>query len=222
MLENGEHQTDIGRLRPALQKFSNAQNVTTRVSNPRPASRVRSYMTGGHICKLCMYSCIHSFIHSFIHSAACLTTGPCSLPKTVLHKMRSSASYFNFQYHRVSLRSSSSWLRLLPRLLFTSLLPSIFPPVTCFRRQFLLKVLPFQLAFLVLTIRGILLSSLTLCNTSLFLTHSVQLTASILLQHHISYHKNCAKFGRLGAPFLVIYPGAVREPGHNKGSSLFP
>ena len=124
----------------------------------------------------------------------------------VLHRSRSSASYFNFHYPRVSLRSPSSWLRLLPRLLFTSLLPCIFPPITCFRRQFLLKLWPIQLAFLLLAVRRIFLSSLTLCNTVLFLTQSVQLIASILLQHYISYHKYCEINGAVSCTnfFLII------------------
>jgi hypothetical protein len=42
-------------------------------------------------------SVIHSFIYSFIHSAVCLTTDPWPLPKRVLHRVRSSASSFNFQ-----------------------------------------------------------------------------------------------------------------------------
>jgi hypothetical protein len=48
---------------------------------------------------------------------------------------------------RVSLRSSSSPWRLLSRLPFTSILRSISPSM-CFRRQFLHKMWPVQLAFL--------------------------------------------------------------------------
>jgi hypothetical protein len=76
----------------------------------------------------------------FIHSVVCLMTGPLPLPKWVLHTVWFSASSFNFQYPLVSLRSSSSCLRLLPRLPVTSILPSIFPSITCFRRQFLRKM----------------------------------------------------------------------------------
>jgi hypothetical protein len=61
----------------------------------------------------------------------CLTTGPQPLP----HTSRSGASTINLHYPVVSLRSSSSCLRLLPRLLVTLTLPSIFPLITCFRRQ---------------------------------------------------------------------------------------
>ena len=61
--------------------------------------------------------------------------------------MRSKASSFKWEYPLLSLRSSSSFLRLLPRLLVTSLSPFIFPSITRFRRQFLRKMWPIQLAF---------------------------------------------------------------------------
>jgi hypothetical protein len=83
---------------------------------------------------------------SIIHSAVCLTTGPKPLPKRFLHIVRSKASYFKWEYPLLSLRSSSSFLRLLPRLLVTSISPFIFPSITCFRRQFLRKMWPIQLA----------------------------------------------------------------------------
>ena len=100
--------------------------------------------------------------------------------------MRSRASSFKWQYPLLSLRSSSSFLRLLPRLLVTSISPFIFPSITCFRRQFLRKMWPIQLAFRFHISCRIFLCSLTLSNTSSFLTWSVQLIFSILLQHHIS------------------------------------
>jgi hypothetical protein len=81
------------------------------------------------------------------HSVLSLTTGPQPLSKRVLHRVRSSASCFSFQYLLFSLRSSSSCLHLFPRLSVTSILPSIFPSITCFRRQFLRKMWPIQLAF---------------------------------------------------------------------------
>ena len=119
-------------------------------------------------------------------SVICQTTGPKPLPKRFLHIVRSRASFFNWQYPLLSLRSSSSFLRLLPRLLVTSICPFIFPSITCFRRQFLRKVWPIQLAFRFLISCRIFLCSLTVSNTSSFLTRSVQLIFSILLQHHIS------------------------------------
>jgi len=49
--------------------------------------------------------------------------------------MQSSASSFNFHYPLISLRSSSSHL-YLP---ITSILPTIFPLVMCWREQFLVR-----------------------------------------------------------------------------------
>ena len=66
----------------------------------------------------------------------CLNILP--LPQPVLHRERSSASSFNFQCSLLSLRSSSSCLRLL-HFSVTTILPSIFPSITFFRRQFLHK-----------------------------------------------------------------------------------
>ena len=80
-------------------------------------------------------------------SSICQTTDPKSLPKRFLHTVQSRASSFNWQYPLLSLRSSSSILRLLPRLLVTSICPFILPSITCCRRQFLRKMWPIQLAF---------------------------------------------------------------------------
>ena len=55
-------------------------------------------------------------------SVICQTTGPKPLPKQFLHIVRSRASSFNWQCPLLSLRSYSSFLRLLPRLLVTSIL----------------------------------------------------------------------------------------------------
>ena len=126
------------------------------------------------------------FYYSFIHSVFCLTTGPQPPLKRFLHIVRSRASSFKWEYPLLSLRSSSSFLRLLSRLLVTSISPFIFPSITCFRRQFLRKMWPTQLAFRFLTSCRIFLCSLTLSKTSSFLTWSVQLIFSIHLQHHIS------------------------------------
>jgi hypothetical protein len=60
------------------------------------------------------------WFRSFIHSVICLTTGPTPLPKRFHHIVRSRASSFKWEYPLLSLRSSSSFLRLLPRLLVTS------------------------------------------------------------------------------------------------------
>ena len=57
--------------------------------------------------------------------------------------------------------------------------PWSFPSTACFRRQFLNKLWPIQLAFLIFTVYRTFLSSMTLCNTSSFVTFSVH------HQHHI-------------------------------------
>ena len=96
-----------------------------------------------------------------------LTTRPLPLPKRVPHRVRSSASYSNYQYLSLCLRSSSSCLRLLPRLPVTSILSAFLPSITCFRRQFLRKMWRIQLAFLLFILCKIFLSSLTPHNNSI-------------------------------------------------------
>ena len=96
----------------------------------------------------------------YIHSVFCLTTGPKPPPKRCLHIVRSRASSFKWEYPLLTLRSSSSFLRLLPHLLATSISPFIFPSITCFRRQFLRKMWPIQLAFRFLISCRIFLCSL--------------------------------------------------------------
>ena len=97
---------------------------------------------------------------SFIHSIFCLTTGPKPPPTRFLHIVRSRASSFKWEHPLLSLRSSSSFFRLLPRLLVTSISPFIFPSITCFRKQFLRKMWPIQLAFRFLISCRIFLCSL--------------------------------------------------------------
>ena len=132
-----------------------------------------------------VHSCFSTvlIIHHLIQY--CLTTGPYYLPKQDRHIVRSSASSFSSQYPLVALMSSSS-LCLLPRLLFTYILPYIFLSIRCVRRQSLRKIWPIQVAFLPFVVCRIFLSSLTLCITSSLLTRSFQLIFSILLQYHIS------------------------------------
>ena len=81
------------------------------------------------------------------HPVVCLTTGSKPLPKRSLHILRSRAFAFKWKYPLLSLKSSSSFLRLLPCLLITYISPFISPSITCFRRQFLRKMWPSQLAF---------------------------------------------------------------------------
>jgi len=101
----------------------------------------------------------------FIHLVVCLTTGPKPLPKRALHIVLSRASSFKWEYPLLSLRSSSSFLRHLPRLPVTSIPPFIFPLITCCRRQFLHKMWPIQLAFRLPISHRIFPCSLTLGNT---------------------------------------------------------
>ena len=56
------------------------------------------------------------YISSSSSSVICQTAGPKPLPKRFLHIVRSRASSFNWQYPLLSLRSSSSFLRLRKRL----------------------------------------------------------------------------------------------------------
>jgi hypothetical protein len=100
-----------------------------------------------------------------------------------LQRGQSSSAPYKFKYLLFSLKSHSSSLLLIPRLLF----PSIFRSVTCFRRQFLSKMWPIQLAFLHFIVYRMMLSSLTVHNASSYLKRSAILIFSILLQHHIRY-----------------------------------
>jgi len=104
--------------------------------------------------------------HVFIHLVVCLTTDPKPLPKRALHIVRSRASSFKWEHPLLSLRSSSSFLLLLPRLPVTSNPPIIFPSATRCRRQFLRKMWPIQLVFRLLISYRIFFCSLTLSNIS--------------------------------------------------------
>jgi hypothetical protein len=105
---------------------------------------------------------IYSFMYIFIYLVVCLTTGPMPLPKRALHIVRSRASSFKWEYPLLSLRSSNSFLCLLPCLPFISIPPCIFPSVTHCRRQFLRKMWPIQFAFRLRIACRIFLCSLTL------------------------------------------------------------
>ena len=84
---------------------------------------------------------------ALIYLVVCLTTVPNPLPKRALHIVRSRVSSFKWEYPLFSLRSSNSFLHLLPCLPVTSILPCIFLLITRCRRQFLLKMWPIQFAF---------------------------------------------------------------------------
>jgi hypothetical protein len=141
--------------------------------------------------------------YRFIHLVISLMTGPKPLPKTALHIVRSRASSYKQEYPLLSLRSSSSVVRLLPRFPVTSILPFIFPSITRCRRQFLRKMWPIQSAFRLLISCRIYLCSLTLSNTSSFLTWSVQLIFSVLLQHHIDNIPKKSSFRAKAQPLGV-------------------
>jgi len=148
-----------------------------------------------------------AFIHSFIQ-VVYLTTGPKPLPKRALHIVRSRASYFKWVYPLLSIRSSSSFLRLLPHFSVTSIPPCVFPWITRYRRQFLRRMWPIQFAFRLRITCRIFLCSLTLSNTSSFLTWSVQLIFSILLQRHISKLFRCfwstSRSVQISAPYNAM------------------
>ena len=117
--------------------------------------------------------------------------------------MWSRASSFKWEYPLLSLRPSSSLLRLLPRLPLTSIPPFIFPSITRCRRQFLCKMWPIQLAFRLLISCRMFFCYSNLSNTSSFLTWSVQVIFSILLRHQISnLSRYCGWKKALNFPFI--------------------
>ena len=81
----------------------------------------------------------------------CITTGPQPLPKSVLHTVRSSASSFNLQYPILAQGHSVAAYHFY--FVFPSLLPSIVPSKTYFRKQFLCKMWATQFFFLLFTVR---------------------------------------------------------------------
>jgi hypothetical protein len=83
---------------------------------------------------------VQAILHFTIRLLVSLTTGPKPPPKRVLHIVPSRVSLFRCEYPLLSLRSSGSFLLLLPRLTVTSNRPFIFPSITCLRRQFLRKI----------------------------------------------------------------------------------
>ena len=101
---------------------------------------------------LFIHSFIRSFIHSFIHSSvrSFVHSFVCSFVLLFvirhfnsLFQSHNAIKYFLFQfpYFLISFTASSSCSRFLPpRLPFTSIIPSIFLPITCPRRQFLRKM----------------------------------------------------------------------------------
>jgi len=108
---------------------------TTNLSNSRSVQKLK-------FCTL--YRSLHSAavlrqVHSLFQSGFSTT---CDL----------SASAFNFQYPLFTVSSSTGWLRLLPCLPVAPILPSLFPSITCFRRQFLRNMWPVHFAFFLLNV----------------------------------------------------------------------
>jgi len=91
-----------------------------------------------------MCVCVCSFIHSFSRLPDDRSK---LLPKPALHTVRTRASFFKWDYPLLSLRSSSSVLRLLPRLPVTFIPPFLFPSITRWRMQFIHKMWPIQFIF---------------------------------------------------------------------------
>jgi len=105
------------------------------------------------------------------------------------------ASSFNFQYPIFSLRSSSSCLLLLPHLPMTVIFPSTSPSKHVLESSSYAGRDQSSLPSVFFTVRSILFS-LTLCNTSSFLTRSVLLIFSIptITQHNVRTVVNNLKF----------------------------
>ena len=85
--------------------------------------------------------------------------------KRILHRVRSSASSLNF----LTISFISHMLPLSP---VTSILPSTFPSVTCFRRQMIRNMWPMKRDALPFPVCRIFLFSFTLCN-NFFISHMI-------------------------------------------------
>jgi len=97
---------------------------------------ITAFIVGVKLLIKAQCSCRSHYIYSFIHPVFGLATGPKPPPKWCLHIVRSRASSFKWEYPLLSLRSSSSFLRLLA----TSITSFIFPSIISFRRHFLHKM----------------------------------------------------------------------------------
>jgi len=111
---------------------------------------------------------------------------------------KASSPHSAIQSFLFQMRVSSPFLKVIQQLPTSSSLSCyhFYPPLYLsfnnpFRRQFLRKMWPIQFAFRLRISCRIFLCSLTLSNTSSFLTWSVQLISFILLQHHISELSRC-------------------------------
>jgi len=100
----------------------------------------------------------HSLIPSELHSAACLYHRSRASSKARSPDSAVCCSSINLQHSLLSLRSSSSCLLLLPRL---PLVPTYYCFNNVLERQFLLKMWPIQLSFVLYIVCRIFHSSLT-------------------------------------------------------------
>ena len=119
---------------------------------------------------------VETFRRTLVHTEVCLTKGPHPLPHRILHRMLSSANSFMLRYFLSP--SGHTVATSVIFLVFPSVLTSIFPKITCYRRQFLRKMWPTDLASLPLIVCTKFLSSFALRHTSSFFTRSVQLIFS--------------------------------------------
>ena len=122
--------------------FFYQSSLRLSTSNPRlQLAQLIIQLINSFIQKSAAYAnSFQTLLKNSFHLAVCLTTGPKPLPNRALHTVRSRASSFKYEYHLLSLRSSSSFLRFLPRLPVTSIPPFIFPSITRCSRQFLRKM----------------------------------------------------------------------------------
>jgi len=160
----------------------------------------------------CIGYCIHEkkstddkFIHSFSSlsydrsKASSKASSPRSAIQSFLLQMRVSSFFLKvIQYLHTS--SSSSSCHPYPFL--------TLPSITRCRSQFLRKIWPIRIAFRLRISCRIFQCSLTLSNTSSFLTWSVQLIFSILLQHQISKLSRCfwstARIVQVSSPYKAM------------------
>jgi len=130
---------------------------------------------------------------SFIQ-VVCLMTGPKPLPKRAVHIVRSRASSFKWEYHLLSLRSSSSFLRLLiSRLPVTSIPLFIFSSITRCRRQFLRKMWPIIGRISMKFVLGIFIKIFLKNATSIQITIVSQFTLGPKHTYDISLNFSCVQ-----------------------------
>ena len=127
------------------------------------------------------------------------------VPSTrVPHGRRSGASSLNFQHRLCPFRSSSISLHLPPLLLITSILPSIFPSIRRFRRQFLLNMWPNHLASLFFIVHNILyiIFSFSLERMQyFFISHAIGATYLV--------HPYPAPHLKTSQVFLIYFPSVL-------------